>query len=58
MLTSIPDVRNLETLDCSNCPWIEPNEEQINKLVRLQQWFDRYLRRKRLEKLIKLVNMY
>ena len=58
LLTSLPNFNNLRELDYFDCPWIEPDEERMDNLIKLQQWFDRYLRRKKLEKLIHLVNCY
>ena len=58
LLTSLPSIPYLKELECDDCPWIEPDEEKINNLIKLQNWFDRYLRRKSLEKLIPLVNNY
>jgi hypothetical protein len=41
-----------------HCEWINPNEQKINNLIKLQKWFDRYIRRKSIEKLIPMVNNY
>ena len=40
------------------CLWLQPSKKRINSLIKLQQWFDRYLRRKSIEKIIPLVGMY
>ena len=54
LLTSLPAIKDLRTLDDSNCPWINPEEEKINKLIILQKWFDRYLKRKKLDETINI----
>ena len=41
-----------------DCPWINPDQKKINNLIKLQKWFDRYLRGKSIERLMPLVDMY
>ena len=48
----------MEYIDCYGCPWIEPDQERIDKLIKLQRWFDRFLRRKSIEKIIPKVSEY
>lgn len=57
LLTSIPNINNLRCI-VWHCEWINPNEQKINNLIKLQKWFDRYIRRKSIEKLIPMVNNY
>ena len=42
-ITSIPNIKGLQYLDCNDCPWIEPDQDRMNKLIKLQKWFYRYL---------------
>ena len=55
MLTFIPNSKKSSLRDC---PWINPDEQKISNLIKLQKWFDRYLRRKSIERLMPLVDMY
>ena len=54
-LTSIPNIKGLES---KGCPWINPNQERMNKLIKLQRWFDRYLLSIKIDKFIPIFEIY
>jgi hypothetical protein len=70
LLTKLPNIHNLEVIYWNGCPWLEIENEflycpwaELNKrnlknLIKLQRWIDRYLRRKKLEKIIPNVTKY
>ncbi len=63
LLTNIPFIENLQMIVCYNCPWLNVKntdfDNNIVKLVKLQQWIKRILLSKKLKKIIpQLVPLY
>ena len=62
LLTTIPEIQGLQSLDCTGCKWIKKNpgfNQSIIKLKLLQSWFKKLLLSKRLKRLIpKLIPIY
>tara|TARA_B100001093_G_C26835751_1_gene1018252 strand:- start:776 stop:1375 length:600 start_codon:yes stop_codon:yes gene_type:complete len=52
LLTYMPYIASLKLMDNSGCPWIKPDQERKNKLIKLQKWWKIYLLRNKLNKFL------
>ena len=57
-ITEIPNIEGCQ-IYASNCKWLNPPQERLDKVIRLQKWFRRYLLYMKLTNLIpEIIKIY